>query len=318
MVIGLNHSLQFGANLEMRSFLATIKGKTFNLFIFLSALYCSAITCADGMAVIDNTDQFDIRSEKVGDIFRIQIGLPSGYEKGEPYKLVYILDGNKYFGAAAALSRAMYGSVMEPGFPQLIAVGIGYPDGAHRPVLRRRDFTVHEIKINKYLSDSAEEIGYSGRLSGGADSFFKFIEKELDPLIRKKYQTGSQRSGLIGHSLGGQFGIYAFLQQPTIFDRYWWSSPALGVGGGELVEKLSHFIQESKFSGERIFVTVGEEEIDYFGESYLNTTAELEDVRPSGLVFDRNILASDSHATAHYSGMARAFRFLFQEESIRE
>jgi len=298
----------------MTSFLDKVTASGFNFCIFFMCYLFSAITYAGLSAEIDDTEQFDIQSHQVGDMFRIQIGLPGDYKKGKPYKLVYILDGNKYFGTAAALSRAMYESAAEPGFPQLIIVGVGYPDGNHRPVLRRRDFTTYEIKANKYLSDAAEEIGYSGRLSGGAHNFFKFIERELDPLIREKYQTGTERSGLIGHSLGGQFGLFAFLQESTIFDRYWWSSPAVGGDGGELVEKYSQFIQKSKFSGGRVFVTVGEEEIDGFGQSYLNITAKLSAARPSGLVFGRKILASDSHVTAHYSGMARAFRFLFKED----
>ncbi len=69
---------------------------------------------------------------------------------------------------------------------------------------------------------------YEMALSGGADKFKDFIDKELLPQIKTDYKIDSQKIILCGHSLGGYFVLYYLLKS-----------------GGENKFSISNFVSAS-------------------------------------------------------------------------
>jgi predicted alpha/beta superfamily hydrolase len=55
--------------------------------------------------------------------------------------------------------------------------------------------------------------------SGGAPAFLDFLEHELIPFIDRTYRTNTSDRGLLGHSLGGLFALYALEQRPRCFSE---------------------------------------------------------------------------------------------------
>ena len=165
----------------------------------------------------DSLPAFGLFSQNVKDSFFIFVHLPRKYErnKNERYNVVYLLDANVYFDQVAEyverVSRG--GSKNEP-----IIVGIGYRSFVEMDSLRNRDYT-YPIAKTKF--------GFT--ISGGADKFYNFIEKELRPYMYKNYRADSSGNALMGHSLGGYFVLYALGRERSkpLFKYYISASPSI-------------------------------------------------------------------------------------------
>ena len=59
------------------------------------------------------------------------------------------------------------------------------------------------------------------------DEFLAFLRDDLMPWIAANYTVDAGDTTYFGHSLGGLFGVYALLQDPTTFRRYALGSPSL-------------------------------------------------------------------------------------------
>jgi predicted alpha/beta superfamily hydrolase len=166
------------------------------------------------------------RSIKIGEKFTLHsrilnedrpywVYLPPSYLDAtfapKQYPVLYLLDGESHFLYASGMVQFMSGSMQ---IPELIVVAIPNTD-------RLRDLTPsHTLKNvdgreNPYLASS-----------GGGDAFLKFLKEELLPQIDSRYRTIPYRI-LMGHSLGGEFVVNAFLDQPSIFQAYIAIDPAL-------------------------------------------------------------------------------------------
>lgn len=170
----------------------TVEIKTLNMqdTVYYGLAVASNLKCTSAKAVFDNVSivhynqhftremqnaligNHIIKSENVKDSFKIFVGLPSLYDstKTTAYPVAYHLDGGDD-GWHYILRNYMAGKQI----PEVISVGIGYPDAD----MRERDFT-----------------------TGFAD-FYKFIKDELIPFIDKTYKTKPENRTLFGFSLGG-------------------------------------------------------------------------------------------------------------------
>ena len=78
---------------------------------------------------IHRSERFELDSAHVGDKFMIHVVLPRSYADEESlYKVVYVLDADLALGLVRDLTNVLPVDLIEPGFPELLLVGIGYPD----------------------------------------------------------------------------------------------------------------------------------------------------------------------------------------------
>lgn len=63
---------------------------------------------------------------------------------------------------------------------------------------------------------------------GGADTFLRFIETQVKPLVRSTILPKSTigREALFGHSYGGLFTLYTMFNSPSLFNCYFAGSPS--------------------------------------------------------------------------------------------
>jgi ferri-bacillibactin esterase len=87
--------------------------------------------------VIPRARQFDVVSQINGQTYRIMVATPHAADPTRSYPVLYVLDGNQYFGTASdALTRQSALRDVAPG----IIVGIGYPTDDPLKLFRRRQF----------------------------------------------------------------------------------------------------------------------------------------------------------------------------------
>ena len=90
-----------------------------------AAVLAETVEINKSMQLVGQSEQFELRSDKIGEDFLIQVGLPASYGSADKrYPVVYLLDGNTSFGAATDIARRLVHDLIEPGIPEVIVVGI--------------------------------------------------------------------------------------------------------------------------------------------------------------------------------------------------
>ena len=136
-----------------------------------------------GMQLVGQSEQFELRSDKIGEDFLIQVGLPASYGSADKrYPVVYLLDGNTSFGAATDIARRLVHDLIEPGIPEVIVVGIGYVKAEQMMGLRTRDLTPKGSVPQSY-HEMTDHLFPFKQTSGGADDFLAFIEKDRKSVV---------------------------------------------------------------------------------------------------------------------------------------
>jgi hypothetical protein len=154
--------------------------------------------------------------------YRLSIALPAAHDAANGrFPVVYLLDGDWYFGLTVATLRLLE-AVGE--CPPTIVVAIGY--GGDVAEQRRR-------RIQEFTPVREERLAGSGQ----AAAFLERLRATIIPLIESRYRASTDRT-LVGHSLGGLFATYASLHAPGLFKRVVIGSPALWSSTDALREEL--------------------------------------------------------------------------------
>lgn len=288
-------------------------------------LGCSGSQAADdeqaggqekGIFEIYDTDSFVMNSTNVGDDFLIGVGLPASYGTGEQsYTLAYVLDANIAFGMTVEIARLFQLDLIRPGVPELVLVGIGYPDPYRMGTLRARDLTPAGS-----LSDEFDDLLRSAPVFdglGGAAEFLRFIEDELHPRIVEDYRVKTEGVGILGDSFGGLFTAYAFQQRSPIFDRYWMGSPGL-LPGTETLEGILAAIETGFERDTRVFISLGELEetgpVAIYNDLAVSTRRLIEvfDANPvENLTVTSKVYPGATHITTMPPALTDAFPALY-------
>lgn len=143
-----------------------------------------------------------ILSNELGENRTLNIYLPAGYSKDSTatYPVIYLLDGSAdedFIHIAGLVQFANFPWVNL--LPKSIVVGIANVD-------RRRDFTYPTT-----LEKDRKEYPTTGH----SEKFIRFLEKELQPYIQKKYSSNPQKM-IVGQSLGGLLATEILFKKPTL------------------------------------------------------------------------------------------------------
>lgn len=165
----------------------------------IAFLLLTAVACWPQSVRISDTQQRSLTSAKIGQKYDLLVSLPADYAKsGQSYPVLYVLDGWHFPLMAFLQGNNQYSKKMPP----VIIVNVSH-GGIDDTVLRARDFT--PTRTSRYPN------------SGGAAAFLEFFEKELIPFVDRTWRTVPTDRGLLGHSPGGLFAIYALEQRPALF-----------------------------------------------------------------------------------------------------
>lgn len=189
---------------------------------FLAAIlavgWTGAALAQDGVGGVTllHTEQRALTSKKIGQRYDLLVSLPEDYSSsGKAYPVLYVLDGWHFPLMAFLQNNNRFSGRMPP----VIMVNISH--GTNAMQLRARDFTPTSVTLVKG--------------SGGAAAFLDFLEQELIPFVDGTYRTVPGDRGLLGHSFGGLFALYALEQRPGLFQRIVAASPVANWDSGYLL-----------------------------------------------------------------------------------
>lgn len=204
-----------------------------------------------------STQVWDMASDS-GEVYRIFVSFPSEGEAPEDgYPVLYVLDGNAYFGSFA---QARWVQEYLP-VGKSIVVGVGYPTDEAWDVRRLNDYTA------PLLDPPPRQWRTLAKYKSGARrQFLDFMTGPLRAEIERRYPVDPDRHSLFGHSLGGLFALYALYERPQAFHSIVAASPSLGWNEQGILQDERAFT--ARLTGgkidktSRLMVVVGDNDSD--------------------------------------------------------
>lgn len=268
----------------------------------------------DGDSPLPNTEVHRLRSEHVGDDFKVLIG-HAGTEPDGPRPVLVMADPWAGFGTAVEMTRILRfnGQV-----PDTVVVGVGYRSA------RMRD--IHRQRTRDLTPD-------------GADRFLAFLRDELRPWLDGRHGADPADATFLGYSLGGLFATHVLLTAPTAFRRYAIGSPSLWWDGGAIFAREEAYAAAGTDLPARVHFSVGgletpagrrrfveqlppdaraAAEAEDAAEGVVDMVADMERMVASlrgrgypGLELESEVLAGEYHDTAPPFAMSHGLRWLF-------
>lgn len=209
-------------------------------------------------AVMPLSRQVEFTSKVNRRHYRLRVSLPVTPPPERGYPVIYVLDGDGYFGtfAEAVRLRSMPGGELEPA----VVAAIGYPGEDLLAVMRRRFYDLTPEVDESVKASNALGMGEADY--GGADGFLEAIEREIKPRVAAFASVDPARAAVFGHSLGGLFVLHALFTRPEAFQTYLSLSPSIWWADKALLGRLPAFarrLEEERLSP-RLFIGVGAEE----------------------------------------------------------
>jgi len=189
-----------------------------------------------GPVVLRETEAWRVCSSAADADYEVRVARPVAGPRGgtdQPWRVLYVLDGDLFFGMAAEITRLMH--LLFGELPPTLVVGVGYgtQDARVQGETRNRDFTPTSDPrmeaMARQLDPGREPVLPEGRRMGRAAEFLAFLTGELAPFLEERYPVlaGPGGATLFGSSMGGLFATWTLLTRPGAFGRYVVASPAL-------------------------------------------------------------------------------------------
>ncbi|GAA3521678.1 alpha/beta hydrolase-fold protein [Aquimarina addita] len=251
---------------------------------------------------IANTDVKELISKFNNQKYQIKISYPKSYfqNKDITYPVLYVIDAETNFGGVSYIVQRL---IKDKLIPEILVVGIAYnTDYKNFYRLRSRDLTPVEDKDLRMGNNDVDP-------TGGASKFSDFLEFELFPFIEKEFRTKQEDRAMYGHSYGGLFGSYAFLDKPHLFNRYLLLGPSLWYKDKLLVNQAS---SKSLNFNKRIKLYMASGELDVRTNNYQEEFIQfLKQKNISNLKLESEVIENETHRTIFGVGFTNGLRFIY-------
>jgi predicted alpha/beta superfamily hydrolase len=232
---------------------------------------------------------FKFHSKIMNEDRTIMIGVPEGYAtSNKKYPVLYLLDGQWAFDptvqALGWLSNPKYGMI-----PQTIVVSLH--TGENR------------------MNVMAPTIDKQRKEGGGGDKLYQFIKEELIPFVDKNYRTYNYRV-IGGASLGGLFVMYAFVNDPYLFNGYLSLSPAMWWDNKVMLDKTRECLQKNPNLQSRIYLALANEGPQMGVDSLASL---LEKFGSKDIIWKYDKQEKEVHETVGYKGTWDGMKFLLSD-----
>ncbi len=233
----------------------------------------------------------------------LYVSLPLGYAESaaKRYPVVYVLDGDGFFGVVSGLASVL---ALGGEMPGALIVGLGYG----RPYIttvpfRNRDLTPEAVAT------------IPG--SGGAARMLAYLRHEVVPLVDSVYRTLPGDRTLLGGSLGGTFGVFAMYEAPDLFRRFVLASPAGDDGDGRyFVRRDSVFAATARPLPAAVYLCVGGEELaEPLGKAWREFVDALVARKYAELHLTTEVLAGETHFSSPGTAFTHGVKAVFREGS---
>ncbi len=222
-----------------------------------------------------NTEYFEVESDTFGGKLGVSVSFPNGYDPDGPaIPVVYALDSQWHGGIYEKVHLGLTGPEGTRAVQGFVQVNIGYiDDGVDALAVRNRDLVPPGEPVPATMRDFITEM--FGSQEGlveqffewldnpHADHFLPFLEDELHPFIKGRYNVKDEEAGLFGFSYGGLFAIYALTQRSKLFANFGAGSPGILVPDSTIFDLYREFQADPASAGRsrHLLVTLGDGEI---------------------------------------------------------
>ncbi|MBY8821601.1 alpha/beta hydrolase [Sphingomonas colocasiae] len=230
---------------------------------------------------IPNSRVIDFTSSVNGHRYRINVALPTDPAPAKGYRVLYIFDGNGYFGSVSEAVRRNGNA------PDVVVVGIGYPDSGEfiaesdrrrgppdaalakmDPLVRARarerpyDLTLPATDAELAAESPTGQSPYTAANVGGLDQLLKTIEVDVKPRIAALTKVDTTDQALFGHSLGGLAVLRALFTEPQAYRSFIVASPSIWWNNRSVLAGEAAFVEAVKAgkATPRVLITMGSEE----------------------------------------------------------
>ena len=228
------------------------------------------------------TEERTLFCPNLGREYHLSVALPASYlTSTQTYPVIYVLDGDLFFGMAAGLTPIARWCV---GVPEVIIVGISYGMESYDQwvQLRERDFKIPEVRDAP--PDSA------------ANRFLDALTQEMIPFIEANYRTIPSDRGLFGYSSSGFFVLYALFHQPNAFQRYLCGSGDLYIAYPYVIQHADQLAARDPATPIQLYLSAGELEDDQF-PFFHQLVAFFEQGNYPGVTLTSEIYAGEGHGS---------------------
>ena len=257
-----------------------------------------------------------ISSKLMGKDYQLYISFPRGYSTKDTisYPVLYVLDGRYSFPLIRGTRTALdLGKEIE----KIIIVGIG--SGLDLPswlMNRRYDYTTSIDTAKERELENKYGFPKGTIKTGGAEKFLKCIKTEIIPFVDEHYKTNTDR-GITGHSLGGLFTAYSFINSNGYFTRFGISSPSFWWDNEKLLNQaVSQFTENEiwDLSQTKVFISVGDKEGASMVPTMIKFSSYLEDVGYENIDLNWMIFESESHLSVMPANLSKTITVLYGKE----
>jgi uncharacterized protein len=245
---------------------------------------------------IARAKQYDFTAKSNGRAYRVFVSTPFRADPAKKYPVVYLFDGNWYFGPASI-------NATESSVPAIF-VGIGYPTDDNSAYGARRGFDLTPSRDPNDKSESER---------GGGVGFLKFVNEEVKPFIAARYAVDPERQILYGKSLGGLLVLHQMFTDPKAYSTYIAASPAIARNNKDVLKGEEEFSRRVK-AGElnlRILITVGGTETN--GPMIPNASelaARLAALNPEKVKVTYNVIPDENHVLVSLASLGRTLGYI--------
>jgi predicted alpha/beta superfamily hydrolase len=268
-----------------------------SLALFLAAFTAAHAAGSVPPVTLESTEHRTIASAKIGQTYDLFVSLPDGYAtSGKTYPVLYVLDGWHFPLLAFLQNNNLYSGRMQP----VIMVNISHGIGVNPMPLRARDFTPTKM---------ADE-----PTSGGAAAFLEFLEHDVIPLIDRTYRTIPTDRGLLGHSYGGLFALYALEQRPGLFQRIVAASPIAGWDHGLLIKAIAEKLQNLP-APVRLDLSGGAEEPEVVDQAAAFIRG-LDTLKPANLEYRLTVFPGENHNSVRFASFPPGLYWVYRPVNV--
>lgn len=248
--------------------------------------------------------------------FQLYMSFPKNYSTKDTitYPVLYLLDGKSNFPLFDATKEFIdFSREIE----DIIIVGIGSEHNFASWIVNRiHDYTPSKDTIHDNSMES--NIGFpKGTLqSGNASKFLETLKKEIIPFIDKHYKTNNDR-GITGHSLGGLFTTYCFLNATDVFTRFGINSPSLWWNKEKLLTQAMQKFKDNEtldMRPSKVFISVGEEEGSSMVPTMLKLSTTLEDMEYKNIDLTWKVFQNETHQSVIPANLSRTLKILYRRK----
>ena len=234
--------------------------------------------------------------------YDINVYIPTSPTPAEGFAVLFVLDGQRYSKMIYEAMENQLKISQKTKVTPMIIVSIGHQsEDAHER--RFYDFTppASQYEFPTRRGKKMPEIPV-----GNGETFKLFIELELLPWLNEHYDVNNSQYALFGHSLGGLYTLYLFLQYPNLFHRYVAVSPSIWWNNKQLLNLL---VEKETAPTQPLAIYVGGDEGDMIDDA----SAFQKTMFSQKKQMDFYIAMNENHASVIPTTISRAFRFISKD-----